>query len=128
IERPEGLKIATWFIVTIIVSSLVSRVLRSTELRMKGVDYDDTASVFIHDAAGRNAIRILAIRPNTGQPAEYARKLEETRRAHHLPEHDPILFLEVRPADVSDFVDRLSVSGVEIGGFRVLRCSGPAIP
>jgi hypothetical protein len=128
IERPEGLKIATWFIVTIIVSSLVSRVLRSTELRMKGVDYDDTASVFIHDAAGRNAIRILAIRPNTGQPAEYARKLEEARRAHHLPESDPILFLEVRPADASDFENRLAVTGVEIGGFRVLRCSSPAIP
>ena len=29
-EQPEGLKIAGWFIVTIIVSSLVSRVMRST--------------------------------------------------------------------------------------------------
>jgi hypothetical protein len=128
IERPEGIKIATWFIATIIVSSLISRVMRSTELRMEGIDYDEKAASFINEAAGRNAIRILAIRPNTGQPAEYARKLEEARRAHHLPENDPILFLEIRPADASDFIDRLSVSGVEIGGFRVLRCSGPAIP
>jgi len=32
-ERPEGLQIAAWFIVTIIVASLISRVMRSTERR-----------------------------------------------------------------------------------------------
>ena len=35
VERPDGVKIASWFIVTIIVTSLISRVLRSTELRVK---------------------------------------------------------------------------------------------
>jgi hypothetical protein len=127
-ERPEGLKIATWFILTIVVSSLISRVVRSTELRMEGVDYDETAASFIGEAAGRDAIRILAIRPNTGQPAEYARKFEEAKRAHHLPEQDPIVFLEVRPADVSDFANVLHVSGADVGGYHVLRCSSPAIP
>ncbi len=38
-ERPEGIKIATWFIVAIVTSSLVSRVVRSTELRLEGVEY-----------------------------------------------------------------------------------------
>jgi hypothetical protein len=52
VERPEGLKIATWFIAGIIVSSLVSRVLRSTEIRIEGVDYDETAMSFIREAAG----------------------------------------------------------------------------
>ena len=33
-ERPEGIKIASVFIVTIVVTSLVSRALRSTELRV----------------------------------------------------------------------------------------------
>ena len=79
-ERPEGIKIASWFIVTIIVSSLISRVVRSTELRLEGVQYDASAAGFIGEAAGRNALRILAIRPNTGQPAEYQRKLEEATR------------------------------------------------
>jgi hypothetical protein len=128
VERPEGIKIAGWFIVTIVVSSLISRVLRSTELRMEDVDYDQSALAFVRDAAGRQILRILAIRPNTGQPAEYARKLAEARRSHHLPPDDPILFLEVRPADASDFTDKLHVHGAEIGGYRVLRCASPAIP
>src|SRR4030095_4511407 len=128
VERPEGTKTPGWFIVTIVLSSLVSRVLRSTELRMEGIKYDQSALAFVRDAAGRQILRILAIRPNTGQPAEYARKLAEARRSHHLPADDPILFLEVRPADASDFTAVLDVHGAEIGGYRVLRCASPAIP
>jgi len=128
VERPEGIKIAAWFIATIIASSLISRVVRSTELRMEGVTYDETATEFIEEAAGRKAIRILAIRPNTGAAEEYARKMEEARQSHHLPEHEPILFLEIRPADVSDFSDVLHVRGAKVDGYRVLRCSSPAIP
>ncbi|MEO5741380.1 MAG: amino acid transporter, partial [Vicinamibacterales bacterium] len=45
-ERPEGLKIASIFIATIIFTSLVSRVLRSTELRVHGVEPDATAAHF----------------------------------------------------------------------------------
>jgi hypothetical protein len=92
------------------------------------VDYDKEALAFIEQAGRRKSIRILAIRPNTGQPAEYARKLDEARASHHLPEQDPVLFLEVRPSDVSQFSHVLHVSGVEVGGFQVLRCQSPAIP
>ena len=127
-ERPEGIKIAGWFIVAIVASSLVSRVLRSTEIRIEGVAYDDAAGQFIKEAAGGRSLRIIASRPNTGQPAEYARKLEDARRSHHLPADDPVLFLEVQPGDASDFSDVLNVRGVEIAGFRVLRSTSPAIP
>jgi hypothetical protein len=127
-ERPEGIKIATWFILAIVVSSLISRVMRSTELRMESVDYDETAQAFIGESAGRNSLRILAIRPNTGTAPEYARKLEEARRAHHLPEGDPIVFLEVRPADASNFTNVLHVAGANVHGYRVLRCTSAAIP
>jgi hypothetical protein len=128
VERPEGIKIAGWFIVAIVVSSLISRVLRSTEIRIEGVAYDEAAARFIKDAAGHQSLRIIASRPNTGQPAEYARKLEEARRSHHLPPDDLVLFLEVQPGDASDFSDVLDVRGVEVGGFRVLRSTSPAIP
>lgn len=128
IERPEGIKIAGWFIATIITSSMISRVVRSTEVRMEAVDYDETASAFVNDATRQRAVRILAIRPNTGQPSEYARKLEEAQRSHHLPPNESVLFLEIRPADASDFAGVLHVTGATVGGHRVLRSSSPAIP
>ena len=127
IERPEGIQIAAWFIAAIVVSSLISRVARSTELRIDGVEYDATAGRFIHDAIEQKAVRIIASRPNGGSAADYARKLDYARSAHHLPD-DATLFLEVRPGDVSDFANVLKVQGVDVGGHRVLRCESPAIP
>lgn len=128
IERPEGLQIAGWFILAIIVSSLISRVVRSTEIRIRGVSYDDTALRWIRDAARSQSVRIIANRPDTGQYDEYLRKLEDANRTHLLPPNEPVLFLEVRPGDASAFDDVLHVTGVDVGGFRVLRCSSPAIP
>ena len=127
-ERPEGLKIASIFIATIICTSLVSRVLRSTELRVRGVEPDAAAAHFIATAARFGAIRIIANRPDKGDRAEYEHKLSEARDSHHLAPNEPVLFLEVRPGDASEFSDVLHVEGVEVEGFRILRCQSPAIP
>ena len=127
-QQPEGIHIAAWFIVTIIGASLVSRVMRSTEIRIEGVDYDEVALGFIREAAGRRSIRIIASRPNQGSKEEYQRKFNDARHSHHLPPGDVVLFLEVRPGDASAFSDVLHVHGENIGGFRVLRCQSPAIP
>ena len=127
IERPEGLKISTFFIVTIVVTSLVSRVLRSTELRVQGIDADDTARRFL-EPGGTEALRIIANRPDKGDVEEYAYKLKEATESHHLPPGARVLFIEVQPGDASDFSDRLELRGVEVGGHRVLRCVSPAIP
>src|SRR6185437_6429284 len=58
-ERPEGIKIATFFIVTMVSTSLISRALRSTELRIKSVTLDEKASALLaeYDAA---TIRLIA--------------------------------------------------------------------
>jgi hypothetical protein len=128
VERPEGLKIAGWFILAIIVSSLISRVVRSTEIRIRGVSYDDAALRWIRDAARSRSVRVIANRPDTGQHDEYQRKLEDANRTHLLPADEPVLFLEVKPGDASAFAGVLHVTGVDVGGFRVLRCSSPAIP
>ena len=127
-ERPEGLKIASIFIATIICTSLVSRVLRSTELRVRGVEPDDTAKGFIQTAARFGAIRIIANRPDKGDRAEYEHKLSEARDSHHLAKDQPVLFLEVRPGDASEFSEVLRVEGAEVGGYKILRCQSPAIP
>jgi len=127
-ERPEGLKIASIFIATIIFTSLVSRVLRSTELRVHGVEPDAAAKQFIDDAARFGTIRIIANRPDKGDRAEYEHKLSEARDSHHLSPNEPVLFLEVRPGDASEFSEVLRVHGADVEGHRILRCQSPAIP
>jgi hypothetical protein len=127
VERPEGLEIASWFVVTMIFSSFISRVVRSTEIRNSGVKYDEMAGRFVNEVAERKAVRIIANRPDSGLPSEYARKLAEAKSSHHLPD-DVVLFLEVKPGDASEFTDELEVQGVTVAGYRVLRCTSPAIP
>ena len=127
-ERPEGIKIASLFIVTIVITSLVSRVLRSTELRVTGIQPDPLAAKFVEAVDRGEAIRIIANRPGDGSLQEYEDKLEEARQMHHLPEADPILFLEVRPGDASQFSELLTVEGAWVGPYRVLRCQSAAIP
>jgi hypothetical protein len=126
-ERPEGIKIASWFIATIIVTSMISRVLRSTELRVHDVRFDSVALRFFRDA-GATPVRILAIRPGDGRREAYEAKMREASESHHLPESLGVLFLEIRPGDASDFTDTLDVHGADVGGYRVLRAKSPAIP
>ena len=127
VARPDGLKIAAWFIATIIVTSLISRVVRSTELRVVAVEPDATALRFIQEAVGK-PIRIIANRPDTGLPMEYEHKLREASESHHLAPDEQVLFMEVRPGDVSEFSGRIQVEGVEVASYRVLRCVSSAIP
>jgi hypothetical protein len=127
VDRPEGLKIATVFIVGIVISSLVSRVLRSTELRVHAVEADDLVHQFLREAVA-GPVRMIANRPDTGLPEEYEHKLKEAMESHHLTADESVLFIEVRPGDVSDFSDVLQVRGVMVDRHRVLRCVSPAIP
>jgi hypothetical protein len=128
IERPEGIKIASVFIVAIVISSLISRTLRSTELRVLGIVTDPLAQLFITNAARGKAINIIANRPGTGDRKEYEDKLREARQTHHLTRHHQVLFLEVARGDASTFSEVLLVQGVRVEGFNVLRATSPAIP
>ncbi len=124
-ERPDGIKIASFFIMVMLISSLVSRVRRSTELRVKKVVLDDVAEEFITEAS-KIAVRLLAHRP--GGPSDYSTKAAECVKLHNIPQ-DQIIFLEIRVSDASDFDDDiLSVSGVMEGSYKVLRCESPAVP
>ena len=127
VERPEGIEIASIFIVSIVITSLVSRVLRSTELRIQAVEPDERARTFIRELA-RAPMAIIANRPDLGDVAEYEHKLREARDTHHLAADERVLFVEVQPGDASAFSHCLAVSGAEIGPHKVLRCVSPAIP
>jgi hypothetical protein len=127
IEQPEGLKIAAIFIVVIVISSLVSRVWRSTELRVDRVDLDDNAREFIRQAA-KGTIRIITNRCDTGSALEYELKEREKREDNHIPSNEPILFFEVTPGDASEFSGILRIAGEKVGGYKVLRTESPAVP
>jgi len=126
-ERPEGIKIASFFILTIIVASLVSRVWRSTELRVEQIELDDQARQFIKDAA-KGTIRIITNRRDKGDAPEYELKEHEKRTNNHIPSGEPILFFEVTPGDASEFSGILKIRGEAINGYRILRTESAAVP
>jgi len=128
VEDPQGLQIALIFIATIMVTSLVSRILRSTELRVESVILDDKAEQFVREASEEEPIRIIANRPDERTPREYLLKSREEREVNHIPAGDIVLFLEVVVTDASDFEADLIVIGDEIGGYRILRAYFPSIP
>ncbi|HWN98012.1 MAG TPA: amino acid transporter [Blastocatellia bacterium] len=127
IERPEGIKIASFFIAAIVVTSFVSRALRTTELRVVRVELDETARDFIDEVNG-NEIRIVANKRQEGDVREYRLKEQEQRLDNHIPKGEPILFLEIDVGDASEFSDVLRVRGVRVNGYRVLRTRSAAVP
>jgi hypothetical protein len=129
IERPDGIKIASLFIVAIVVVSLASRVRRSLELRHERIEVDEKARRFIEEASQGEEIHIIAHRSRSGNdPKEYARKLAEQQEFNRIPENVPVLFLEIDVEDASEFEDVLEVRGVEVEGYKVLRAESAVVP
>jgi len=126
LERPDGVKIASFFIAAILTTSLISRVTRATELRVTEIQMDQTARRFIQEAAS-GEIRIIANEPNERDQREYLEKEREERAHHHIPASDPVLFLEVTVRDPSEFESVLRITGEERYGYRILRAESSAV-
>ena len=127
-DNPNGLKMAAGFFVMIVVVSLISRVMRSMELRATEVDFDEAAERFIQEAAQHGTLRLIANHPDERNSREYLLKEREEREASHIPRGDPVLFLEVSVRDASDFEGTVKVRGEQIGPFRVLLVDSASIP
>jgi hypothetical protein len=130
IQRPDGIKIASFFIATIIVVSLASRVRRSLELRQERIELDEKARRFVEEASEGEEIHLIAHRRRySDDPEEYARKLEEQQEYNHIPGDAPVLFLEIDVEDPSEFEEEvLEVRGVNVSGYRVLRAESTVVP
>lgn len=129
IERPEGIRIAIFFIGTIVITSLISRVWRSTELRVEHLEIDETARRFLaEEATSQGSIRLIANRLNEGDEQEYAHKEKEVREDNHIPTSDSVLFLEIQVSDASEFAETIRVTGIEVGKYRILRAQSAAVP
>jgi len=134
-ERPDGLIIASIFIIVILLVSFASRSVRAFELRVTDIRMDDTARQFVlesacvgHDGEPNGNLRLIANEPDAGDEAEYREKAAQVRRDAHVPAGDPLLFVEVSITDASEFESALSVTGVDRHGYRVLRLTSASVP
>lgn len=125
-ERPEGLKISSFFIGTIIIVSLISRALRSTELRINGVKFDTEAETLIKERT-QHTIRIIARRQGTETEETLDAADRSLRRIHDLGPDEDIFFLHVERGDASSFEDTLHVRTERIGRHVIFRATSPVV-
>jgi hypothetical protein len=127
IEQPDGIKIASLFIFCIILASFVSRALRTTEIRIDEIVLDEKAKEFL-DEFGDDDLRIVTNRRETGDVSEYRFKEHEKRVDNHIPSTSPIVFFEIELGDASEFKGKLTIRGVDIDGYKILRTEASAVP
>ncbi len=125
-ERPEGLKIASFFIAAMILTSLISRAIRSTELRITSIVLDREAQAIL-DECQCSTVRLVPrkFREETAEALEAADRT--IRSKHNIDENQRLIFFEVERTDASDFTETLQVSAVNIGGHDVLCARSPVV-
>ena len=127
IERPDGVRIASLFILAIVIVSLVSRVGRSFELRANRIVLDKVADEFMASYRGRE-VQLIAHDPDRAGEHTLGFKERQQRAENHIPAEDPVVFLEVTVSDSSEFSSELRVRGVVRNGRRVLELTSPVVP
>jgi hypothetical protein len=127
VERPEGIKIAAFFIGAMVITSVISRALRSTELRISGVEFDEQAIALLsHDED--QVIRLIAHRPRLDTEAAFDEIEHKVRHRYGLGPEERIYFLAVLRGDASEFEDTLRVTGHNLGRHAVLEAQSPVVP
>lgn len=126
IERPEGLRISSIFILAILCVSFFSRAVRAYELRIESVQFDKKAMEFIMENPDE-PIHLIAHRPDNFNLADYMEKRDREEWAHHIGDVQNVMFLEIAVMDPSTFRSDIMVKGVTVGDQKVLAASGSAI-
>lgn len=125
-ERPEGLKIASFFILVMIVTSLVSRAVRSTELRIDAVHLDEAARTLLAEDEDQT-IHLIARKPRDETAGDLDKADAGVRYCHNLAPDERLYFFEVERGDASTFESTLSVTGCRYGNHAVLCASSPVV-
>lgn len=101
LSQPDGLLIALSFVAAILISSIVSRVLRSTELRFEGFRFRDDRSKFLWESLVYLEFPVLVpYRPGRQSLVEKELRI---RQRHRLTPDVPVVFVEAELGDASDF-------------------------
>lgn len=124
IEKPSGIKIAFFFIISIVLTSLLSRVFRARELRFIGFTFTDDQSKFLWESIRASEWPILV--PHRPGRRSLAEKESIIRREHRLPDNMPILFIEVDLHDASDFYQKPNLQVLSEEGRYMLKITRAA--
>lgn len=125
-ERPEGLKIACIFIAAMVTTSIISRAMRSTELRICGIHLDASAEALLNEDEDR-IIHLVARKPGDDRTEALDEADQEIRSSHNLRPDERIYFFEVENTDASTFEETLQVRGERCGEHAVLRAESPVV-
>lgn len=127
VERPEGLKISSMFIGSILAVSLLSRAMRAVELRITEISLDEEAEKILAEDEDQ-VIRLIARGPEKGDVIELLDKADrQTRKWHNLSEDECLVFFEVVRGDASDFSQTLCVQGRRVGRHSILSAKSPVV-
>jgi hypothetical protein len=121
--HPSGLMIAMAFVSAIVVSSFVSRWIRSTELRFEGLEFADDATFLRWTELRRSGAKVLV--PHRPGLISLREKSRELQRVHRIDPAASLIFIEARLGDPSNFYQRPYMSierEEELEVIRVSRC------
>jgi hypothetical protein len=120
----RGLTISLFFIVTILVTSIWSRISRSRELRFIGFRMADPQSKLLWDTIRHEELSVLV--PHRPGRRSLAEKERTIRREHRIPRDLMITFIQVELADPSEFFGDPVVEVYQEEGRYVVKITGAA--
>ncbi|QEL20350.1 amino acid transporter [Limnoglobus roseus] len=120
----QGLTIATFFISTILITSLVSRLVRSRELRFTRFQMADTETRLMWDSIREMDTTVLV--PHRPGRRTLAEKERAIRQEHRIPRDLMIVFIEVELNDASDFAPEPVMKVQQEEGRYVIDITGAA--
>jgi hypothetical protein len=124
IGKPAGIKIASFFIAAILVTSLVSRVVRARELRFQGFHFPDAKARLLWDTIRHLGLSVLV--PHRPGRRSLESKEKTIREEHRIPPEVMVVFVEVELADPSEFAPTPELSVVEEEGRYVVQVRNAA--
>jgi hypothetical protein len=120
-ERPDGIKIASWFILAIVLASFGSRLKRSTELRFRAFEFADNNSRFLWDSLKHLEFPVLV--PHRPGRRGLDDKEASIRERHRLGPEIPIVFIEAELGDPSEFQQSPLMEIIQDEGRFIIRVS-----
>jgi hypothetical protein len=129
LERPDGVRIAAFFIASTFLVSMASRAFRAFKLRVDRFVLDADAERLLELLRdGEGPIRLIARRPERPRLQVYLEKEARMRAKEPIPSSDPFFFVEVYVQDPSEFSATVKVWGILHPHYKVFRMIGTSAP